>query len=68
MSPFTISLVVIEVCDAIFNTLVDKHMAVPSPDHFKQIAADFEEQWDFPHVIGIRIIIEHTSPEAVIAY
>lgn len=61
MSPYTISLIVNEVCGVIFDTFVDKHMAVPSRDQFKQIAADYEDQWDFPHVIGLKSFITNTS-------
>jgi len=52
MSPYTIGKIVPEVCIAIYEALVQKHMPVPSPEDFERIGAEFEENWDFPNVIG----------------
>lgn len=52
MSPFTISRIVREVCIAIYDVLVEEHMPVPSPAGFRTIAEQFENQWNFPNVIG----------------
>ncbi|XP_050065232.1 uncharacterized protein LOC126554189, partial [Aphis gossypii] len=39
--------IVIDVCKAIWCTLKDKHMPTPTVDHFKIIADEFYEKWNF---------------------
>ena len=49
----TVSNIVKEVCDAIYNVLSPLYMNAPSTqDEWKHIAEDFEELWDMPHTIG----------------
>jgi hypothetical protein len=52
MAPYTISKIIPEVCTAIYDALVEKHMPVPSPADFERIAAEYEMQWNFLNVIG----------------
>lgn len=52
--PFnTISVIVPEVCDAIFNVLKEDYLKIPSTeDEWIQIANGFNEKWNFPNCIG----------------
>nr|CAH7735737.1 unnamed protein product [Callosobruchus chinensis] len=50
ISKSAVAAIVIEVCKAIWETLVKKHMPQPTTDDFKNIAADFWTRWQFPIV------------------
>lgn len=52
MSHATISLIVKDVCQAIWNKLVAKHMAPPSEEELKKNAEFFYSKWGFPNCIG----------------
>jgi len=44
-------MIVEEICQALWDVLQDE-LFQPSSDNWKKIAAEFEEQWNFPHCIG----------------
>ena len=49
----TVSKIVAETCSAIYLCLKDTYLKSPqSTDEWQNIASSFEEQWNFPHVIG----------------
>lgn len=53
MGKKTVSRIIGETCIAIHSVLVGKYFNVPeSPEQWRKIANDFEELWNFPHVIG----------------
>ena len=52
MDDYSISLIVREVCQAIFKNLVHKHMPVPSVDDLVEEAELYELLWNFPNVFG----------------
>lgn len=52
VAPNTVSKIVHETCNEIWNTLKDIVMPVPSTQKWENIAQDFEKLWNFPHCIG----------------
>ena len=53
MGKKTVSRIISETSDAIVQALQPSYMSPPSSSaHWKQIASDFEEFWQFPHVLG----------------
>ena len=43
-----------EVCDAIWQSLKRDFMKKPdSPDAWREVASDFERQWQFPRCVGV---------------
>ena len=49
----TLSRVIRETCDAIFEALADEYLRPPSStEEWKNIARDFQETWNLPHVVG----------------
>lgn len=52
MSRSVISVIVVEVCKAIWKTLVTTHMPEPTAAQFKTIAVEFWKKWQFPNCIG----------------
>lgn len=48
----TVGQIVKECCQAIWETLQPLYMPQPDQKHWKQIAKQFEEKWQFPHCIG----------------
>ena len=49
----TVSGIVPEVCDAIFEVLADDYMKCPdTPDEWRQVARGFERRWQFPNCLG----------------
>ena len=48
----TISLIVYEVCTAIWNVLNSSELKMPSKHEWLQISAKFEEKWNFPNCVG----------------
>ncbi|XP_067009911.2 uncharacterized protein [Anabrus simplex] len=48
----TVSSIVNEVCEAIWNRLQDEVLPIPSEEKWKLIAKDFENLWNFPHCLG----------------
>lgn len=63
----TLRKIIPEVCQAIWETFLKKHLAVPSTSDFVNIAQDFYEKRRFPNCIGaidgkhIRITCPHNS-------
>lgn len=47
----TVSMIISETCDTIWDVLQDE-LFQPSSINWKKIAAEFEEQWNFPYCIG----------------
>lgn len=52
MGKSTVVMIVKETVTAIWEKLRPLKMPTPSKDDFDQIAKDFDELWNFPHVIG----------------
>ena len=54
MSPATVGRVIRETCKAIWDVIIERgYLNVPnSNEEWKEIARDFEAQWNFPHCIG----------------
>ena len=49
----TISKIVPEVCQAIWDTMRTKYVVMPSTeDQWRNIALDFERRWNYPHCVG----------------
>ena len=49
----TVSKILTEVCNAIYDVLSPIYMRAPSSEEgWKHIADDFEQLWDIPHTIG----------------
>ena len=49
----TVSNILKEVCDTIYDVLSPIYMQAPSTENeWRHIADDFEQQWDLPHCIG----------------
>ncbi|XP_071576421.1 uncharacterized protein [Temnothorax nylanderi] len=48
----TVSKIVSETCDAIWDTLKDTVFVKPTADNWRRIADEFEEKWNFPNCIG----------------
>ncbi|XP_036144740.1 protein ANTAGONIST OF LIKE HETEROCHROMATIN PROTEIN 1-like [Monomorium pharaonis] len=48
----TISKIIFETCDVIWNVLQDKVFPQFNKDLWEHIASKFEEKWNFPHCIG----------------
>ncbi|XP_069680511.1 uncharacterized protein [Periplaneta americana] len=48
----TVSSIVNDVCEAIWNRLQDKVLRIPSEEKWKLIAKDFEKLWNFPNCLG----------------
>lgn len=52
MADSTISYIVYEVCQAIWDKLVEKHMPEPTTEHLLKTAQGFWDKVGFPHCIG----------------
>lgn len=53
ISASTLSLIIPEVCDAIFKVLQDDYMRCPSTsDEWLRIAEIFKDRWQLPHCLG----------------
>lgn len=67
MGASTVSLIVREVVEVIWDTFQAVHMKVPSENDFENIAKEFYERWNFPNCLGaidgkhIRIKCPHHS-------
>ena len=48
----TVSCIVDNTCEAIWNNLVAKYMPVPDEEKWRNIANDFQEKWNFPNCLG----------------
>ncbi|XP_055015589.1 uncharacterized protein zgc:194221 [Boleophthalmus pectinirostris] len=48
----TVSAIIPDVATAIWETLVEDFMAVPTAEDWRSIAAEFEQQWNFPLCLG----------------
>ena len=50
ISPASISQLIPEVCNAIYNTLHEEYLSPPtSAEEWKKLADEFESRWQFPH-------------------
>ncbi|KAL4153124.1 hypothetical protein QTP88_000957 [Uroleucon formosanum] len=52
ISKSAVTIIVIEICKAIWITLKSKHMPTPNTNLFKKTAIEFYEKWDFPNCVG----------------
>lgn len=53
ISVSSISKIIPEVCEALYNVLRDEYLQPPSSkQHWEQIAEEFESKWQFPHAVG----------------
>ena len=52
ISPFTVQVVVENVCEAIWTSLKDSHIPIPKRDDWLGIADEFANLWNFPRTIG----------------
>ena len=57
MDLYTISRIVREVCESIYDTFWPKHMPIPTPEMFERIAREYETMWNFALCVG-----EYNSP------
>lgn len=49
----TLSRIIAETCDAIYEVLKDAYLSVPkTKDDWLKISQDFEEKWNMPHAVG----------------
>lgn len=49
----TVCSIIPEVCDALYQTLKDTYLKVPStPEEWEEIASDFYEKWNYPNCLG----------------
>ncbi|XP_063923528.1 uncharacterized protein LOC135137732 [Zophobas morio] len=49
----TISTIIPEVCQAIYNVLKDEYLKIPdTEDEWKQVSRHFAEKWNFPNCLG----------------
>lgn len=42
-----------EVCRAIFEEMRGRYLAFPNVDDWQAISLQFEQRWNFPHVLGM---------------
>jgi hypothetical protein len=58
----TVSRIVREVCEAIWNRLQPLHLRVPTKEQWQQIEKGFKERWQFPNCLGsldgMRVLIQ----------
>jgi hypothetical protein len=53
ISPSSISHIIPEVCEAIYNRFKDTYLKVPSTqEEWKEIAHNFSDMWNFPNCLG----------------
>ncbi|XP_068701339.1 putative nuclease HARBI1 [Montipora foliosa] len=53
ISVSSISKIIPEVCEALYNVLRDEYLQLPSSkQHWEQIAEEFKSKWQFPHAVG----------------
>ena len=53
MGKKTVSRIISETCEALYEVLCNKYLNAPkNKEQWKKISDDFEELWQFPHVIG----------------
>ena len=49
----TVSRIMAETCDTIYEVLKDAYLSVPkTKDDWLKISQDFEEKWNMPHTVG----------------
>lgn len=48
----TVSKIISETCEVIWNTLKDAVFVKPTEDNWRRIAHEFQEKWNFPDCIG----------------
>jgi len=44
--------IIYDTCDAIWQYLVEKHMAFPTAEFLEKSAKDYEQLWDFPKSVA----------------
>lgn len=52
VSPNTVSMIIHETCNVIWEKLKDVVLPISSQDAWMKVAADFESIWNFPHCLG----------------
>ncbi|EZA59386.1 hypothetical protein X777_00508 [Ooceraea biroi] len=52
VAPNTVSKIISETCDVIWDTLKDMVFVKPSEDNWRRIADEFGEKWNFPNCFG----------------
>ncbi|XP_056090774.1 uncharacterized protein LOC130070418 [Rhinichthys klamathensis goyatoka] len=48
----TVAGIVKDVCEAIWDNLVEEYMPPPYRERWREIAADFQQMWNFPNCVG----------------
>ena len=48
----TISSIIKEVCEALWEELAPSEMKPPTSEDWKRIAEEFQQRWNFPHCVG----------------
>ena len=49
----TVSKIIKQTCIALWEKLADTYLKFPSnTDEWKKISSDYEDEWNFPHIIG----------------
>ena len=69
MSPVTVSLIVPQVCDTIWDAMVDEQMPPPTEADWREIESGFKNRWNFPNCCGAldgkHIALRHLLVQAV---
>ncbi|KAJ8930277.1 hypothetical protein NQ314_016930 [Rhamnusium bicolor] len=68
MARCTVSNIIKETCEAIWQALQPVHLAPPETVKWKQIACDFFEQWQMPNCVGAAIKAPNESGSAYFNY
>lgn len=48
----TVAGIIKDVCEAIWDNLVEEYMPPPDGERWQEIAADFQQLWNFPNCVG----------------
>uniref|UniRef100_A0A673IN56 Zgc:194221 n=1 Tax=Sinocyclocheilus rhinocerous TaxID=307959 RepID=A0A673IN56_9TELE len=48
----TVAGIIKDVCEAIWDNLVEEYMPPPNRERWREIAADFQQMWNFPNCVG----------------
>uniref|UniRef100_A0A3B3T7M1 DDE Tnp4 domain-containing protein n=1 Tax=Paramormyrops kingsleyae TaxID=1676925 RepID=A0A3B3T7M1_9TELE len=52
MGHSTVAGIIKDVCEAIWDNLVEEYMPPPDREHWQEFAADFQQLWNFPNCVG----------------
>lgn len=52
IAPCTVSVIVRETCNAIWDCLNEQVLLTPKTESWMRIAQDFEAKWQLPHCVG----------------